>query len=128
MRCSGTWANTITWSQNLSRREQALEAKYQKLYEPLYTKRYEIVNGIVEVDGVSNEIAMDQGGKTTEDKGVPEFWLNAMKTNEVLAEEISERDEGALKYLKDIKWCRIEISNGVKLDFFFDPNPLKILS
>ncbi|PON96161.1 Nucleosome assembly protein (NAP) [Trema orientale] len=59
----------------------------------------------------------------TADKGVPEFWLNAMKTNEVLAEEISERDEGALKYLKDIRWCRIENPEGFKLDFFFDPNP-----
>ncbi|KAH9326730.1 hypothetical protein KI387_006908, partial [Taxus chinensis] len=28
----------------------ALEAKYQKLYEPLYSKRYEIVNGIVDVE------------------------------------------------------------------------------
>ncbi|GMN36963.1 hypothetical protein TIFTF001_006433 [Ficus carica] len=102
----------------------ALEAKYQKLYDPLYTKRYEVVNGIVEVDSVTNETAMDQeGDKATEDKGVPDFWLNAMKTNEVLAEEITERDEGALKYLKDIKWSRIDNPNGFKLEFFFDPNP-----
>ncbi|RRT64153.1 hypothetical protein B296_00042091, partial [Ensete ventricosum] len=33
----------------------ALEAKYQKLYEPLYIKRYEIVNGVVEVEGVTDE-------------------------------------------------------------------------
>ncbi|XP_044959551.1 nucleosome assembly protein 1;1-like [Hordeum vulgare subsp. vulgare] len=32
-----------------------LEAKYQKLYEPLYAKRYNIVNGVVEVDGVAQE-------------------------------------------------------------------------
>ncbi|PON48164.1 Nucleosome assembly protein (NAP) [Parasponia andersonii] len=102
----------------------ALEAKYQKLYEPFYTKRYEIVNGIVEVDRVTNETAMDQGDKVNEDHGgVPEFWLNAMKTNKVLAEEISELDEGALKYLKDIKWCKIENPKGFKVDFFFDPNP-----
>ncbi|GAB2222255.1 hypothetical protein Droror1_Dr00013462 [Drosera rotundifolia] len=40
----------------------ALEAKYQKLYEPNYTKRYEIVNGIVEVEGVTTDSSMDQGG------------------------------------------------------------------
>ncbi|KAI7728174.1 hypothetical protein M8C21_013190, partial [Ambrosia artemisiifolia] len=57
----------------------ALEAKYQKLYAPLYAKIYYYTQ-----------------------KGVPNFWLNAMKTNEILAEEISERDEEALKYLKDI--------------------------
>ncbi|OAY75389.1 nucleosome assembly protein 1;2-like [Ananas comosus] len=104
----------------------ALEAKYQKLYEPLYTKRYEIVNGLVEVEGVvkggTDETPAED--KTTEDvKGVPNFWLTAMKTNEVLAEEIQERDEGALQYLKDIKWCRMDSPKGFKLEFFFDENP-----
>ncbi|KAL2899584.1 Nucleosome assembly protein 1 2 [Bienertia sinuspersici] len=102
----------------------ALEAKYQKLYEPLYTKRYDIVNGVVEVEGVTNETTTEQGEeKEPEEKGVPNFWLTAMKTNEVLAEEITERDEGALKYLKDIKWARIDEPKGFKLDFFFDSNP-----
>lgn len=102
----------------------ALEAKYQKLYEPLYTKRYEIVNGVVEVEGVKNEAEMDkEEDKASEEKGVPDFWLTAMKTNEILAEEISERDEGALKYLRDIKWCRIDNPKGFKLEFFFDTNP-----
>ncbi|XP_050380529.1 nucleosome assembly protein 1;4 [Argentina anserina] len=101
----------------------ALEAKYQKLYEPLYTKRYEIVNGVTEVEGVQVESAVDQGGNATKEKGVPDFWLTAMKTHEVLSEEISERDEGALKYLKDIKWYRIDEPKGFKLEFFFDANP-----
>lgn len=86
------------------------------------------------------------------EKGVPDFWLTAMKTNEVLSEEvgklfntfsvlssmkkkicrnltkcvleqISERDEGALKYLKDIKWYRIDEPKGFKLEFFFNANP-----
>ncbi|KAI8544618.1 hypothetical protein RHMOL_Rhmol08G0310700 [Rhododendron molle] len=102
----------------------ALEAKYQKLYEPLYSKRYEIVNGVVEVEGVTNEDTMNQEeDKEAGEKGVPSFWVTAMKTNEVLAEEISERDEEALKYLKDIKWFRIDDPKGFKLEFFFDPNP-----
>ncbi|XP_062087702.1 nucleosome assembly protein 1;1-like isoform X2 [Humulus lupulus] len=95
----------------------SLESKYHELYQPLYTKRYEIVNGVVEVDGV------EHGDKANEDKGVPQFWLNAMKSHEVLAEEITERDEGALKYLKDIKYIRIENPKGFRLDFFFDTNP-----
>ncbi|THU61140.1 hypothetical protein C4D60_Mb07t20140 [Musa balbisiana] len=103
----------------------ALEAKYQKLYEPLYSKRYEIVNGVVEVEGVKDEPTEETPSedKASEEKGVPGFWLTAMKTNEVLAEEIQERDEEALKYLKDIKWCRIDDPKGFKLEFFFDPNP-----
>ncbi|TKY54472.1 Nucleosome assembly protein [Spatholobus suberectus] len=100
----------------------ALEAKYQKLYQPLYTKRYEIVNGVTEVEGGAvNETTPDN--EEDKEKGVPAFWLTAMKNNEVLAEEISERDEGALKFLKDIKWSRIENPKGFKLDFFFDTNP-----
>ncbi|GLT73254.1 hypothetical protein SLA2020_451260 [Shorea laevis] len=87
-------------------------------------QRYYVVNGVGEVEGVANEAAADkEEDKAAEEKGVPDFWLTAMKTNEVLAEEISERDEGALKYLKDIKWCRIDNPKGFKLDFFFDPNP-----
>ncbi|XWS72192.1 hypothetical protein CRYUN_Cryun02cG0019200 [Craigia yunnanensis] len=102
----------------------ALEAKYQKLYQPFYAKRYDIVNGVGEAEGTPNEAAMDQGeDKAVEEKGVPDFWLTAMKNNEVLSDEITERDEGALKYLKDIKWYRIEEPKGFKLEFYFDNNP-----
>ncbi|XVF48989.1 hypothetical protein PTKIN_Ptkin03bG0232500 [Pterospermum kingtungense] len=102
----------------------ALEAKYQKLYQPLYAKRYDLVNGVAEAEGTPNEEAMDQGeDKAAEEKGVPDFWLTAMKNNEVLSEEITERDEGALKYIKDIKWYRIEEPKGFKLEFHFDTNP-----
>ncbi|KAL4590547.1 hypothetical protein LXL04_003479 [Taraxacum kok-saghyz] len=67
----------------------ALEAKYQKLYEPLHSKRYDIVNGVVEVDGVKSEDAMEQtDDKAIEEKGVPNFWLTAMKTNEMLTKEV----------------------------------------
>ncbi|XP_061358302.1 nucleosome assembly protein 1;3-like isoform X2 [Gastrolobium bilobum] len=99
----------------------ALEAKYQNMYQPLYTKRYEIVNGVAEVEGVVNEQTADT--EEGEEKGVPSFWLNAMKNNDVLAGEISERDEDALNFLKDIKWSRVENPKGFKLEFFFDPNP-----
>ncbi|KAI9159953.1 hypothetical protein LWI28_003690 [Acer negundo] len=46
-----------------------------------------------------------------------------MKNNVIVADEIVERDEEALKYLNDIKWCRIDVPKGFKLEFFFDPNP-----
>lgn len=37
--------------------------------------------------------------------------------------QITEHDEGALHYLKDIKWSRLDGAKGFKLEFFFDPNP-----
>ncbi|XP_060209929.1 nucleosome assembly protein 1;2-like isoform X2 [Lycium barbarum] len=101
----------------------ALEAKYQKLYQPLYTKRFDIVNGVVEVDGSVTEAAAADQEEDAVEKGVPDFWFTAMKNNDVLAEEITERDEGALKFLKDIKWTRIDNPKGFKLEFFFDTNP-----
>ncbi|KVH02507.1 Nucleosome assembly protein (NAP) [Cynara cardunculus var. scolymus] len=101
-----------------------LEAKYLKLYEPLYAKRYEIVNGLTEVEGVLKDTLVDkENNELAGDKGVPNFWLTAMKSNEVLADEISESDEGALQYLKDVKWCRVTGAKGFKLELFFDPNP-----
>ncbi|KAJ8568717.1 hypothetical protein K7X08_030939 [Anisodus acutangulus] len=89
----------------------AREAKYQKLYLPLYTKGFEIVNG-VEVDGpATQDAAADrEEDKDAVEKGVPDFWLTAMKNNEVLAEE-------------DIKWSRIENPKCFKLEFFFETNP-----
>ncbi|KAH7302150.1 hypothetical protein KP509_23G058600 [Ceratopteris richardii] len=102
----------------------ALEARYQKLYEPLYSKRYEIVTGITEPEGVVAETVSDSAdAKKDEEKGVPEFWLSAMKTNETLAMQITERDEEALKYLRDIRWCKINEPKGFKLEFLFDSNP-----
>ncbi|KAL3532636.1 hypothetical protein ACH5RR_006157 [Cinchona calisaya] len=103
----------------------ALEAKYQKLYQPLYAKRYDIVNGVVEAEGATAEVseAAKEDEKSSEEKGVPNFWQTAMKNNDVIAEEISERDEAALKFLKDIKWARIDNPKGFKLEFFFDTNP-----
>ncbi|QHN75749.1 Nucleosome assembly protein [Arachis hypogaea] len=83
--------------------------------------RFEIVNGVTEVEGIAEE--KTAGAEEDEEKGVPAFWLNAMKNNEVLAEEISEHDEGALKFLKDIKWSRIDNPKGFKLEFYFDTNP-----
>ncbi|KAJ8773883.1 hypothetical protein K2173_009314 [Erythroxylum novogranatense] len=100
---------------------KALEAKYQKLYEPLYMQRYEIVNGVKEVEAAKNESLM--GPEDKEEKGVPNFWLTALKTNGVLADEITERDEEALKFLKDIKWHRVSDPEGFKLAFYFDSNP-----
>ncbi|KAI5080054.1 hypothetical protein GOP47_0005533 [Adiantum capillus-veneris] len=104
----------------------ALEARYQKLYEPLYLKRYEIVNGITEAEGVVEEEVVKSDASAEQKEaatGVPEFWLNAMKTNERLAIQITDRDEEALKFLKDIRWSKVEDPKGFKLEFLFDNNP-----
>nr|CAB3474055.1 unnamed protein product [Digitaria exilis] len=84
-------------------------------------QRYDIVTGVAEVDGITkggDETLVDQ-----KEKGVPDFWLNAMKNNEVLAEEIRKRDDEALKYLRNIKWCKTDDPQGFKIEFSFYTNP-----
>ncbi|GLJ43338.1 hypothetical protein SUGI_0900210 [Cryptomeria japonica] len=98
----------------------ALEIKYQNLYEPLYKKRYDIVNGVVDVEDAKKQEAADL------EEGVPEFWLTAMTNNDTLAMQITERDEDALKFLKDIRYSPFDSDNhesGFKLEFFFSENP-----
>src|SRR5690606_32810777 len=54
-------------------------------------------------------------------KGIPEFWLTAMKNHLSLAETITDRDEGALKYLTDIRLAYLD-PPGFKLIFEFAEN------
>eukprot|EP00252_Welwitschia_mirabilis_P014991 TRINITY_DN33096_c0_g1_i1.p1 TRINITY_DN33096_c0_g1~~TRINITY_DN33096_c0_g1_i1.p1 ORF type:complete len:360 (+),score=107.44 TRINITY_DN33096_c0_g1_i1:54-1082(+) len=103
----------------------ALEAKYQKLYEPYYSKRTEIVNGDTEVTDVKEGKEGQESNQdtTNEEKGIPEFWLTAMKNIDVLAMQITSKDEEVLKFLKDIKWSRLADAKGFKLEFHFQENP-----
>lgn len=102
----------------------ALEAKYQNMYGPLYSKRHDIVNGITDIeDNKEEKTAQASKEDNIEEKGVPEFWRTAMTNNEILRAQITERDEDALKFLKDIKWSRLDDDEkGFKLDFFFNEN------
>ncbi|XP_024189975.2 LOW QUALITY PROTEIN: nucleosome assembly protein 1;2 [Rosa chinensis] len=100
-----------------------VEAAYLNLYKPIYEKRYEIVNGITKVGEKDEVRARDKGDEATKEKGIPQFWLTAMKNHKLLAQEITEHDEVALKYLKDIKWYRI-YGGSFRLEFVFQqPNP-----
>ncbi|TPX74209.1 hypothetical protein CcCBS67573_g04532 [Chytriomyces confervae] len=55
-------------------------------------------------------------------KGIPEFWLTALKTNSAISEFITERDEEALKALVNIKYAYLPDNPGFKLEFFFSEN------
>lgn len=109
----------------------ALEKAFAERYEPLYARRREIVLGSVEPtaaeveageavdpeDDEEDEDAEDEDEaprekprslanisiKTDAPKGVPEFWLTALKNHVALSELITERDEGALRHLTDVR-------------------------
>lgn len=112
-----------------------LEKKYFAKFTPLYQNRAKIVNGAAEPSAEQVEV----GEKKDEDdeeavpeeevnkdegkdvKGIPEFWLSAMKNQISLAEMITDRDEAALKHLTDIRMEYLD-RPGFRLIFEFEEN------
>jgi len=113
-----------------------LEKKYFAKFTPLYEKRATIVNGNAEPteeevkaceqedeeDEDADQPAPEKNEDAGEDvKGIPEFWLSAMKNQISLAEMITDRDEGALKSLTDIRMEYLD-RPGFRLIFEFAEN------
>jgi nucleosome assembly protein 1-like 1 len=119
-----------------------LEKKYFAKFTPLYEKRAKVVNGEAEPTDAEVEAgkadeededeedaadeAGEEGGAKVEEpaeptKGIPEFWLSAMKNQISLAEMITDRDEAALKNLTDIRMEYLD-RPGFKLIFEFSEN------
>lgn len=114
-----------------------LEKKYFAKFTPLYQKRARIVNGAAE----PSEEEVNAGKQAKEDdetesskaeesemnesaadiKGIPEFWLSAMKNQVSLAELITDDDQLALKSLTDIRMEYLE-RPGFQLIFEFADN------
>jgi len=115
-----------------------LEKKYLEKYRPLYNRRAEIVNGVSEpqqnelekgraAEEENGEPAATETAKEDEEstaaseKGVPEFWLTAMKNMIAVADLITSKDEEALKYLTDIRLSYLDVP-GFRLEFEFREN------
>jgi nucleosome assembly protein 1-like 1 len=114
-----------------------LEKKYFAKFTPLYQTRAKIVNGASEPseDQVKVGEQIDEDDEDDEDKpeaelnkdegkdvkGIPEFWLSAMKNQISLAEMITDRDEAALKSLTDVRMEYLD-RPGFRLIFEFDEN------
>lgn len=112
-----------------------LEKKYFAKFTPLYEKRAKIVNGQTEPTDAEVEAGKDEDeeeegtDKTGDDKteageaakGIPEFWLTALKNQISLAELITDRDEEALRNLTDVRMEYLD-RPGFRLIFEFAPN------
>ena len=107
--------------------QRALVLKYERLYKPLYDERATIIAGGKD-DVIASKAAADaadsggdqqgaehsvvayyklpEGGSSAEDvpAGIPEFWSHCMRSNDVLMEKITEKDEDVLRYLTDIRY------------------------
>ncbi|KAI9249870.1 nucleosome assembly protein-domain-containing protein [Sporodiniella umbellata] len=113
----------------------ALEKKYLELYRPLYDKRAQVISGeyepteeevnagakIDEDEAEEGETEAEEGKEKQDAKGVPQFWLTALKTHPHIGDTITEDDASALKHLVDIRLSYLE-KPGFKLDFEFSEN------
>lgn len=78
-------------------------------------------------EGIRNQLNLDENTK-----GIPEFWLTAMKNVELIAEMIQEHDEEVLKHLTDVRLIFTgkgegdlsgdDAEMGFVLEFQFSPN------
>ncbi|KAI1765562.1 nucleosome assembly protein [Hypoxylon sp. FL1150] len=113
-----------------------LEKKYFAKFTPLYEQRASIINGkeeptdaqveAGEEDNEDDETKAEKSDKADAEtaeavKGIPEFWLSAMKNQISLAEMITDRDEAALRYLTDIRMEYLD-KPGFRLIFEFAEN------
>lgn len=123
-----------------------LEKKFLEKYNPLYERRQAIIAGSSEPTDADVEAGKavesddedeededeDEGAKLTELddnkgaadlKGIPEFWLTALKNAMPIAEQITDEDEEVLKQLTDIRLSYPGDSKpGFTLHFRFGPN------
>eukprot|EP00695_Tsukubamonas_globosa_P003065 TRINITY_DN451_c0_g1_i2.p1 TRINITY_DN451_c0_g1~~TRINITY_DN451_c0_g1_i2.p1 ORF type:complete len:381 (-),score=229.92 TRINITY_DN451_c0_g1_i2:89-1156(-) len=97
-----------------------LRKKYEEMYKPLYTRRSEIVTGASEP--TAEEAPAVEGAEAGDIKGIPEFWLRAMLNNDILSSTITERDQGALKFLQNVAVEDIADNKGFRLVFTFTEN------
>ncbi len=93
--------------------QRALEKKYEPLYASVCAARRDIVVGTVD------PVVGGGGGA----KGIPGFWLTAMKNCRSIADFIEEHDEPVLEFLTDITTAYEGDLAGFRLDFHFAPNP-----
>eukprot|EP00088_Acartia_fossae_P002397 TRINITY_DN10973_c0_g2_i1.p1 TRINITY_DN10973_c0_g2~~TRINITY_DN10973_c0_g2_i1.p1 ORF type:complete len:397 (-),score=151.44 TRINITY_DN10973_c0_g2_i1:236-1426(-) len=128
---------------------QDLECKYQKIYQPLYDKRTQIVKGNHEPTEEECDFPSDsedeetqlmseikdkatiedekkdevKDAKEAEVKGIPSFWLTIFKNVEMLAEMVQEADEPVLEKLEDvIVTLHEKPAMGFTINFHFQEN------
>ncbi|KZO92129.1 NAP-domain-containing protein [Calocera viscosa TUFC12733] len=117
-----------------------LEKKYNLLSEPLYHRRLAIIEGEAEPTDKEVEAGVESSKKEEDEdifdeeeakkkgegddvKGIPEFWLTALRNHVGISELITDRDEAALRHLTNITLSYLTTpAPGYKLAFYFSPN------
>jgi len=108
-----------------------LEKKYLQLYQPVYEERRKIVTGerealAEEFENISEHgvCEVNEEGKEMEEpvKGLPKFWLTALKNHPEISPLLLKDDEEALSFLQDIRVEYLDSNPGFRLVFEFGEN------
>jgi len=105
-----------------------IERKYNQLLQPLLDRRALLVEGKTEPNQEELNFKLPNGNFDEEKmidldiKGIPDFWLTVLKTQDELAHIIRRHDEPILKQLVDIKILEHENTMDYTVEFHFRPN------
>ncbi|KAF8329104.1 uncharacterized protein EI90DRAFT_3063194 [Cantharellus anzutake] len=116
-----------------------LEKKFLAHIQPLYQRRLDIISGVAEPtegeveageavtakgDPDATPLPKDSADPNAESpKGIPEFWLTALRNHIAFSNLITDRDEAALRHLTNIVLEYLEGERqGYKIVFHFSPN------
>uniref|UniRef100_A0A1I7ULU5 Nucleosome assembly protein 1-like 1 n=1 Tax=Caenorhabditis tropicalis TaxID=1561998 RepID=A0A1I7ULU5_9PELO len=118
------------------RRVHELELEFEQKFKPFFDARRAIVTGEKEpteaecdasiLEGISPEQAQTLANAVAADPsatGIKDFWLNALKTHDLVAESIEEHDLPILSFLIDVTTTGTTDPMGFKLEFHFATNP-----
>lgn len=103
-----------------------LEAEQHRQQVHYYEERAGIINskrGTIKIR-TDNEPLNSAAVHVAPGGGIPDFWLQALKNNPVTEEVVTDADEAALKYLRDIQVRHDDDDPcSFRLEFEFDGNP-----
>ena len=112
--------------EDYKRELEALDAKYTKKYAPLFATRAKVVRGEEEAPaeivqalkaeleeaekregfaGGAGVAAANAAGASDPPvpRGIPQFWLGALRAHDVVASRVTEKDEAVLEHLVDVR-------------------------
>ncbi len=97
-----------------------LEQKYEKLSQPFFDKRKEVVDGKMDAR-IAKDDETDNNDEE-KDAGIPQFWACAIHQMPVTQGMVAETDLECLAGIKDIRCVGHKNGEGFLLEFEFGPN------
>lgn len=114
--------------EELQKKIQALTLEYEQKSIPIYAKTQEVVQGRIPTEEELKDLEKylkaeekEQVEGAKKEEPLVEYWLKAMKSNDVLAMEVKEQDEAALKTLTKVEYV-LEDAKKFHITFTFGAN------